>query len=88
MSDHNPDDRGVVHALDITAADVAAWPVLVAVTHHPATHYVIYRGLLFSRLHEFVGVPYNGVDPHVSHLHVSIRHTRPAEHSRERWLSR
>lgn len=86
MSDHNPDERGVVHALDVDVTDIAAWPIVVAITHHPATHYVIYRSVLFSRRHRFVGVPYRGVDPHTSHFHVSIRPTVPAERTRLAWL--
>lgn len=86
-SDHNPDARGIVHALDITAAGVHSTALLVALTHHPATHYVIYRSVIYSRRNRFLGVPYTGADAHVKHLHVSIGHRTGAERSRVAWLT-
>lgn len=86
-SDHNPDARGIVHALDVTASGIHSVAFLVAVTHHQACHYVIFRSVIYSRRNGFRGVPYTGTDPHRSHLHVSIRHSTGAERSRQDWLS-
>jgi len=85
-SDHNPDARGIVHALDVTARGIAPWPLIVAVTHHPSTFYVIFRGLLISRTHDFKPVAYVGADPHEEHFHVSIKRTLQAERSRRFWI--
>lgn len=86
-SDHNPDANGWVLALDITNEGVNVQRLVVDVTHHPATWYVISRGWLYSRTHDFVGVPYRGADDHTTHLHVNLRHTAGAIASRRPWLS-
>lgn len=85
-SDHNPNENGNVLALDITAEGVNVQRLVVACTHHPSTWYVISRGFLYSRSSDFVGVPYQGSDPHTSHVHINLRHTRRAVHSRRTWL--
>lgn len=85
-SDHNPDRRGIVHALDITSAGVDL-PILIArVCRHAATEYVISDGEIRSRRHGFYPRPYDGPDPHTSHVHVSIGHTHQAESNRTTWL--
>lgn len=86
VSDHNPDAEGVVHALDITTAGIEPLVLVVAATHHPATHYVIFRGHIWSVVHGWKPQPYSGPDPHRSHVHVSIVHTHRAEHSRSPWF--
>ena len=86
-SDHNPDADGIVHALDITAEGINVRRLVVDCIHHEAVWYVISGGWLYSRTHDFVGVPYHGRDPHVTHVHVNIRHSPEAEMSSRRWLS-
>lgn len=85
ISDHNPDSRGIVHALDITSAGIDAWPLVIACCVHPSTRYVIFRGRIFSSTYGFAGRTYTGQDPHHTHVHVSIRHTLLAEQSRRPW---
>lgn len=87
QSDHNPDPKGVVHAVDITAGGIDPWVLVVACCLHPATNYVIYSGRIFSRSHRFVGRPYDGEDPHTSHVHVSILRTPLAERSHRPWVA-
>lgn len=86
QSDHNPDGRGIVHALDITSARIEPWVVVVAACVHPSTNYVIFRGRIFSRTHRFVGRFYEGPDRHMTHIHVSILTTPVAERSVRPWL--
>jgi hypothetical protein len=86
VSDHNPDHQGIVHAVDITARGIRPWPVVIAALLHPATNYVIFSGLIWSRSTALQPVRYTGVDPHLTHLHVSIRHARSAEQSTAEWL--
>jgi len=86
VSDHNPDARGLVHALDITAAQIDPWAVVVAACVHPGTHYVIYRGRIFAANQQFMARKYTGPDPHNTHVHVSILHTQAAERAQRHWL--
>lgn len=85
-SDHNPDARGLVHAIDVTAARIEPWVLVVAACVHPSTNYVIYRRRIFSRSHQFRARYYGEADPHTTHVHISILHTRSAETSRRDWL--
>lgn len=87
VSDHNPDYRGIVHAVDITAAGLHSCALIVALTHHPATHYVIFRSLIYSRRAGFLAKPYVGENQHREHLHLSIRTSTGAERSRLAWLA-
>lgn len=72
VSDHNPDERGIVRALDVTAKGVDPHRIVRAAVHHPATHYVIYDGWIYERHRDFYPVQYSGTDPHESHVHISI----------------
>ena len=86
-SDHNPDEMGRVHALDVTAKGVDNVRLVVAVTHHPGVAFVIYRGFLYSQHHGFRPVTYEGADPHISHVHISVRHTTSGRRDPSPWLS-
>ena len=79
LSDHNPDGRGMVHAIDVdsTGIDVAAF--LRAVIGDPRTWYVIHNGTIWSRTYGFAARRYTGSNPHTGHVHVSIRYTSDAE---------
>lgn len=86
VSDHNPDENGVVHALDITSEGIEPLVLVVAATHHPATHYVIFRGHIWSVVHGWRPRPYDGPDAHRLHVHVSIMHTNRARNARATWM--
>lgn len=86
LSDHNPDRNGVVHAIDVDASGIDGVALLHAVIAHPSTHYAIFRRQIYSRRVGFAARPYDGPDPHTSHLHVSISLSRSAEISRRSWL--
>jgi hypothetical protein len=75
VSDHNPDEQGRVHALDITARGIQPMAVVNAARDHPSTHYVIFNRQIWSRLTEMSARPYEGKDPHTSHVHVSVAQT-------------
>lgn len=86
VSDHNPDESGVVHALDVTAKGIAPWTLVLAAVMHPATTYVIFRGRIWSRRHGFYVRRYNGPDPHRSHVHISVSGDSRLANSRRPWL--
>lgn len=73
QSDHNPDERGIVHAIDIDRDGIEPQYVIdrVARTDRP-TAYVIYNRQIWSRTRNFAVRPYTGDNPHTDHIHVSI----------------
>jgi hypothetical protein len=91
-SEHNPDHDsdgmplGAVSAIDITkdsAAMIEA--VRKALIADPRTWYVIHNGYIWSRTHDFAKQKYNGANPHVHHLHVSLMQTKAAHDSTKSW---
>lgn len=76
-SDHNPNQAGVVCALDVThdpdnGADCHVWAEQVRSSGHPAFKYVIFAGRIASRSRGGEWRPYTGSNPHRSHMHVSV----------------
>lgn len=77
QSDHNPDARGIVHAIDpmVAAGTPAARVILAWVLADPRDlEYVIHDHRIYERDNLWVGVPYPGSDPHVNHIHISGKH--------------
>lgn len=73
-SEHNPDAGGVVRGLDLTRASAAmATAVIAAVKADARAWYVIHRGKIYSRTHDWEARDYDGPNPHTDHLHVSVR---------------
>lgn len=84
-SDHNPNKRGVVDAIDIDVDGIdCAWLVAMLI-RHPSTNYVIWNGKIWSRSHGFVARIYTGADKHRTHIHLSILQTVAAENSTRTW---
>lgn len=85
-SEHNPDDRGIVHADDITISGIDKARVLKSLIGHPAVWYVIHNGRIWSRTHDWRPHRYTGPNPHAHHIHVSIRLAKDAEDWAGSWL--
>jgi hypothetical protein len=85
-SDHNPDSKGCVHALDIDKDGIDPWLVVGQAIKHPATQYVIFDRKIWSRTRGFSARAYTGSNPHTMHIHVSIQHTSGAENAPASWL--
>lgn len=85
-SEHNPDGKGAVHAIDITTADINARLVLRELIGDPRVWYVIHKGVIYSRTYGWRPRRYTGANPHNSHIHVSIQLTRGAENTVTPWL--
>jgi peptidoglycan hydrolase-like protein with peptidoglycan-binding domain len=89
-SDHNPNARGSVNALDVDVDDRdpsrdLRTLLIRAAKRHPATHYIISNGLIYSREYGFVARDYHGTNGHFHHVHVSIEQTIAAEQSARPW---
>jgi len=84
-SDHNPNERGSVDALDVDEDGIDVAAVLAAIKRHPSARYVIYERRLYHRLRGWKSEPYTGVNPHDKHFHLSIDQTRAAEQDRRPW---
>lgn len=80
VSDHNPDARGIVHAIDpMVTGDRARQIVEQCLAHPGDLEYVIHNRVIWSRNTGtlFTGSPgrsYTGSDPHTSHVHISGKH--------------
>lgn len=86
-SDHNPDPPviGVVRAYDADIDGIRHLNVVDRAIRHPATNYVIHAGRIWQRAYGFVPRAYSGVNPHVGHVHISIR--RGYENNTTPWLT-
>jgi hypothetical protein len=76
-SDHNPNAHGVVCAIDITE-DHKTGPNLAKLIplllKDKRTHYVIYERKVYNpSIQGGKGRPYNGVNAHSQHLHLSVK---------------
>lgn len=87
VSDHNPDADGIVRALDVTCEGIRPRMLVNGALAHPATEYVIWDRRIWSRDADWRAAPYDGPDPHTSHVHVSIRHGATAAGRHVRWLA-
>jgi hypothetical protein len=85
-SDHNPDERGVVRALDVTADGIDPEKLVRVAKRHPAVEYVIWDRRIWSRSHGFKPRAYVGDNPHTDHVHISLRDGDRARLSRVPWF--
>jgi hypothetical protein len=82
-SDHNPNARDTVDALDIDmfggATPVHRPSIVAAALVHPAIEYVIFNRRIFQRSDQFRPRVYDGINPHDKHCHYSTRQQLVAE---------
>jgi peptidoglycan hydrolase-like protein with peptidoglycan-binding domain len=84
-SDHQPDSRGVVHAIDVDVDGIDPKLLVKKAIAHPTTKYVIWNRTIWSRSHGFEARKYTGEDPHTSHVHISGRSGREFETNGKAW---
>lgn len=84
-SDHNPNDRGSVNAIDVDRDGVDIAAIIAAIEAHPSAHYWIVDQRIADADDGWRPRPYTGTNPHDKHLHVSIRQTRTAEQDQRPW---
>lgn len=83
-SEHNPDSKGCVHAIDVDIDDGdpgrdLRTMLLKACIGHRAVWYVISNGVIYSRTYGWKARKYLGANAHTKHVHVSIRLASDAE---------
>lgn len=76
-SDHNPNDRDYVNALDIThdprnGMDSYALARALVASRDPRLSYVISAGMIASREKDWIWRFYTGTNPHDHHVHISV----------------
>ncbi|MEU5939416.1 hypothetical protein ABZ807_09515 [Micromonospora sp. NPDC047548] len=84
-SDHNPNSRGSVDAIDVDKDGVDVAAIIAAFERHPSAHYWIFNRQIADADDGWRRRPYIGPNPHDKHLHGSIRQTRTAEQDRRPW---
>ncbi len=85
-SDHNPDGKGCVHAIDTDKDGIDPAELLREATSDPRVHYVIWQGHEYDAENGFRPVAYHGINGHYHHMHISIKHTTAAENSTAPWF--
>ena len=84
-SDHNPNSRGSVNAIDTDEDGIDARGLVALLIADPRVYYVIYEGRIWQRKHGFVPRPYTGINAHRKHVHVSIIQSVAAEQNTTPW---
>lgn len=86
QSDHNPDSRGIVHAIDIDKNGIVPDIVVSAcIDDALPTSYVVWNRTIWSRSHLWIPRAYTGDNPHTDHIHVSIRYGEHWESADWHW---
>lgn len=86
VSDHNPNGRGSVNAIDITASGINVGALIAAAKKHPSVRYIIHNRRIMNRdIGNFRPRHYSGSNPHTAHVHISIYQNRTAENRTRSW---
>ena len=93
-SDHNPDNRGLVHAIDVDR-DLGSGARLADFVDHIVARcrsgaekrltYVIYDRTIWSASRDWAGRRYTGSNPHDMHAHFSASSTPARERDKSSW---
>lgn len=85
VSDHNPDNRGMVHAIDVDRDGIHVPTVLAGFLLSTSTRYVIFNRRIWQAKDGYAPREYKGENPHTGHIHESIQHTTAAEKNPALW---
>lgn len=79
-SDHNPDNRGIVTAIDVMLpVGSRASSVVKAAVGRPDLAYIIHNRTIWSAAYGWRARRYTGSDPHTNHVHISSKHSTFAD---------
>lgn len=78
-SDHNPNKRDTVNAIDIDRNGIHIPTVIASMLMHPSTRYVIFNRKIMSSRDGFVPHDYTGKNQHTGHIHRSVYQSATAE---------
>lgn len=85
-SDHNPNSRRSVNAIDITAKGIDTDTLIAAAKKHPSVRYIIFDRRIMNRdIGNFRSRQYNGSNPHTRHVHISLYQSPAAERRTQSW---
>ena len=86
VSDHNPNGRGSVNAMDITARGIDTGTLIAVAKKHPSVRYIIHNRRIMNRdIGNFAARPYRGANPHTQHVHISLYQSATAENRKQSW---
>lgn len=85
-SDHNPNSRGSVNAMDITVSGIDKGTLIAVAKKHPSVRYIISDRKIMNRdIGNFRARTYTGSNPHTKHVHISLYQSSTAENRRQSW---
>lgn len=83
VSDHNPDSRGIVCAIDVMfPVGPNATAIVDAARGRSDLAYIIHNRIIYSASRGWAAAVYTGSDPHINHVHLSSLHTTAADQTR------
>lgn len=84
-SDHNPNVRGSVNAIDVDRDGIDVAELLAAFQAHQSAQYWIFNRQIANRSTGWSRRDYTGSNPHTGHVHLSIRQNATAEQDTTGW---
>lgn len=85
-SDHNPNNRRSVNAMDITVSGIDKGTLIAVAKKHPSVRYIISDRKIMNRdIGNFRARNYTGANPHTKHVHISLYQSATAENRTQSW---
>lgn len=91
VSDHNPDARGIVHAIDVDKDGLEVNKIVAFLVSRckagaeKRLSYIIWNRTIWSAAHGWTARKYLGVNPHTEHFHISGTHAVSPEGDKRTW---
>jgi hypothetical protein len=91
VSDHNPDSRGIVHAIDTDKDGLEVNKIVAYLVSRckagaeKRLTYIIWNRTIWSATHGWTARKYTGVNPHTKHFHISGKAGTTYENDKKTW---